>query len=916
MKLPTSSAFAMAVIVLTGTTPCRVHAGDPRFDVAPVSEYRYRVRIDLTAIQNARDMADLAIPGAVRIDRDANGRAPAFVRVLELNSGRSVDVESLTWSLRTVTDCEALDRVAADDKMLSVTLARMGRRVFARIEARPFQPDPVSGQWRLYTTIDAVFRVSGEVMESQTPGAIRHRTALPVSGCRTCPPPVPLGVSAGMGGTPADFSPHRSVTNSVAWKIEVSQPGLYRVTKADLLVAGVPDAYHDTSMLQVSCRDQVLPVWRSTDGPMGEDDWLMFYGAPVSGAATTRNVYWLSTIDTSPMPETISAEPTIDSAFVTSSWHTVEYAPKTFYRASHNPLDDSYDHWFAMEVAGGTMSNIAFMTPCPVRTGEVYLAYSIHGADAQPDVDPDHRSILRLEGITALDTTYNGRVRITGSVAVPATAVQDGISVVSLEQPVLPGVIPGRASAFIEWLRLCYQRQLLADELPFYFKGPDGPANVQIGGIPTNDVWLLDVSDPLAPKQMQDYTLAAGDDGWTLRFRDHEGGAKCFGLLHRPSVRPVGEMMLARFRNLSDPARQADYLLVTPAAFREPVYRLLKHRYKNGLSVQVATVDDVYNEFSYGVKDPVAIRRYFGYAYHHYAKDEPRYALLIGTGSFDPADYLGTGALGHVPVYLGPAPWRRTAFEQWYVTVDGPDLLPDIRLGRIPARTLAEVEHAVAKIIDFETTEADAPWRATALLVADKADAAHDFKAFTENNTRSHLEKGGFDPLFGIQKAYRDDLSQTIVRQTIQGALDSGVHLMHFMGHGGVRQWCSPSVWNVDNALAANNTIYPIVTVFTCQNGLFFDPVETCLVQAMLLNAGSASGMVAPTALAVQLYSEKLADGFYAALADDDDRDERLGDALQEGFLRLWTFNPNVAELRFYAIFGDPAQQIWGGARQ
>jgi hypothetical protein len=877
-------------------------------------------RLQLTFQLNAYDLTSgddvFAASDVIYLDRSEERLAPAFARALEVGGGRYVVLDGMTVQKETMPRPDSVSWGLTGENVVTVQLARMGRRVHVRVEVKPFQPDSDGKTVTVYRSIKSTFLLTEKVPESKETIALAEPEIAPMGDeytwCHTCPPAVPVGVAAG-AGEPGDFAPHRSVTNDAAWKIRIDAAGLYRITGADLATAGVPEAYRNASQLRLASRDQAVPMWSSTDAALGDDDWLMFYGAAAQSAYGRHNVYWLSIGSGDVSPEQIDAVPTFTDEPITSAWTMVEYAPKNFYRAAYNPLEDSYDHWFAMEVAGATTSNIVFATPYPVSTGDVYLAYSLHGVNATDAANPDHRSVLRVGGSLADTREYDEQVSVSGTVSVPAASISHAGTLVSVEQQVPPGVPhPAFSNAYIEWLRLCYQRLLVAQSLPFFFSGPASPGTIRVSQIPTQPFWLLDVSNPLQPIELFNYEISADGAAWRMDFEDAVGGSRCFAIFDESSVQSVFSIDRVHFLNLAETNRQVDYLVVAPDLFREPVNRLLRHRSQNGLSVQVATPEDIYNEFSYGMTDPVGIRQYFGYAYHHYQTDEPRYALLVGSGSYDPFNHLGASATSHIPVHMGPTPWRRTAHEQWYATIDGDDLLPDITVGRIPAATIAEVVHAVDKLVAFETAATNAPWRETALLVADEKDVNLDFKAFTEANTRSHLVTGGFDPVFGIQTAYRDDFSQTVVKQTIQGVLDGDVHIVHFMGHGGVRQWASPSIWNVDNASAANNTVYPIVGVFTCQNGLFFDPEETSLVQAMLLNSGGASGMVAPSALSVQLFSEKLADGFYEALAVD--RVERIGDAMQEGLLRLWSFNPNVAELRFYTIFGDPAQQIWTAA--
>ena len=89
--------------------------------------------------------------------------------------------------------------------------------------------------------------------------------------------------------------------------------------------------------------------------------------------------------------------------------------------------------------------------------------------------------------------------------------------------------------------------------------------------------------------------------------------------------------------------------------------------------------------------------------------------------------------------------------------------------------------------------------------------------------------------------------------------------------------------------------------------------ITCCPIGEIMTATGGASACLAPSALSVQSYAESLCDGYYRALGEE--HVSYLGDALLEGFLELYGVNPDIAELKSYTIFGDPAQLIWGGAR-
>jgi len=59
-------------------------------------------------------------------------------------------------------------------------------------------------------------------------------------------------------------------------------------------------------------------------------------------------------------------------------------------------------------------------------------------------------------------------------------------------------------------------------------------------------------------------------------------------------------------------------------------------------------VQDLYDEFSFGVKNPQALKDFFRRAQVSW-QGPPKFVLLVGDASFDHRDYLGLGNVDFVP---------------------------------------------------------------------------------------------------------------------------------------------------------------------------------------------------------------------------------------------------------------------------
>ena len=139
-----------------------------------------------------------------------------------------------------------------------------------------------------------------------------------------------------------------------------------------------------------------------------------------------------------------------------------------------------------------------------------------------------------------------------------------------------------------------------------------------------------------------------------------------------------------------------------------------------------ASTEAIAPEFGHGELTPDAIKEFIGYAYHEWRAPRLRYVLLLGDATFDFKNYLGTDVTNQVPPFMVRTSYLWTASDPAYAAVNGDDLLPDVAIGRLPAKSSEELRVMVAKILAYETGELseEAPF----VLVADNADRAGDFE--------------------------------------------------------------------------------------------------------------------------------------------------------------------------------------------
>ncbi len=72
---------------------------------------------------------------------------------------------------------------------------------------------------------------------------------------------------------------------------------------------------------------------------------------------------------------------------------------------------------------------------------------------------------------------------------------------------------------------------------------------------------------------------------------------------------------------------------------------------RRGCRSAVIDVQDLYDEFNFGVKSPHALKAFLANAKANWTT-KPRFVLLLGNGTFDPRNYLATNVPDLVPVKL------------------------------------------------------------------------------------------------------------------------------------------------------------------------------------------------------------------------------------------------------------------------
>jgi hypothetical protein len=340
---------------------------------------------------------------------------------------------------------------------------------------------------------------------------------------------------------------------------------------------------------------------------------------------------------------------------------------------------------------------------------------------------------------------------------------------------------------------------------------------------------------------------------------------------------------------------RADLTILTHSAFVPAAKRLQGWRQSQRLSVRVVDVEDLYDELSFGAKDPATLRSYL-------AGSRSKYALLIGDASIDPRNYLGLGSWDLLPTKLVPATYLKTASDDWFVDFNETGTA-GIPIGRIAVRTEAEASAVVDKLIALDRARASNPsWQGQVVHVADADDPDLAPYSFEE-------QVAALDGLVPANLAKTDilvgDVGASAARASILSALQSGAAIFTFVGHGSQDRWSKSNVLNLTDASSLTGApAVPVLLTLNCLNGAFMDAYADSIAERLQKAAGGPAATWASSGLSGSAGQMQMARSFYGQIFKNPG--VRLGDAVRAA--KKEAKDKDVKNT--WILFGDPTMIV------
>ncbi len=488
-----------------------------------------------------------------------------------------------------------------------------------------------------------------------------------------------------------------------------------------------------------------------------------------------------------------------------------------------------------------------------------------------------------------------------------------------------------RARALLDYIVVNAYRKLVfnGDFMEFVNPSTVGQGNVikfEISNVSSStQVW--DVTDPTRPKQMKLYH--SGNTAWFVAKTDSLRWFIAFNpekakppILEGYNLGPVAN------QNLHATPPSTQMIIVTYPDFKPAADKIAAlHRTYEDLDVKVVTTTQVYNEYSSGIPDLVAIRNYLRSVYVK-PGSRLKWVLLFGDGSYNnkPAP--------NNPLYIPTYQTLNSLNTDGYLTMTSDDFFAmmdfnegditnessgfcDLDVGRLPVKSLKEAQEVANKIEYYLRFQDKLPWKNYLVLVADDA-SQNIFMTDAEKTSLNLYQKS---PQFRLKKIYLDAYKAVVnfsgeeypgAVTEIKNRVEQGSLIFSYLGHGNETVLASERVVTISDVKSWKNLRrLSFFVTGTCEFGRFdlYEPtkIEVSAGEELVLNPqGGAIGMLTTTRISYSSVNYYINYAFFNRAFDRISQQKlSFGE-----IIRRAKFDYHNYYVHEFVLLGDPALKL------
>jgi hypothetical protein len=687
---------------------------------------------------------------------------------------------------------------------------------------------------------------------------------------------LPKELSETVNANLADMNTQRWLAAQPGVKIGVRKDGLFRVTRAELQAAGF-DVNSSPALWQLYKNGVEQNIIVEAGG-----NYIEFYGKAADTVESDTQIYYLIVgAQNGKRIGTKVLRPFAGNVVAKSYAQIYTQKYRSLYLSSI--LNGDANNFFG-PVVTGTGATINFNLPAvDFSIIKTTLSITIQGYSYFP-----HNISVLLNGETLDPISGENDQSMTKEYGVRTAFLREGAN--TLQLTALNGT---QDLSFFDSISVNYQRlyQAKNNQLAFY-------TNVYrtstVQGFTSPNIRVFDLTYPDSPTLVSNLNVT--QNGSTYEVKMPANRSYMMYAVEDSAVSPAATIVPNVPSTLATPAHNAALLILSHKNFISEANTWANYRRAQGLTVEVLDIEDVYDEFSYGVLNTNGIKDFLQYAKTNW-QTPPQYLLLMGDASYDYRNYEGNGYHNYIPTKLVDTVYMETGSDEALADFDD-DGLSEIAVGRIPSRTGSDVTQNLNRAQIFEAGVST--WTTRGALFASDEPDGYDFEALSQR-LREQLP-----PTMPATFVVRNHPTQAEARSTLLSALNQGKYIVNYSGHGSTGIWAASTFFGTPDALAmTNGNNLSLFTMLTCLNGYFINTNDSLSEGLLKAPNGGAVASWTSTGKTTPDVQEVMATRFYGQLTAGNM--PRLGDLIRDAK----TVVVGGRDVRLsWVLLGDPTLKV------
>ncbi|MCK6614018.1 MAG: C25 family cysteine peptidase [Ignavibacteriaceae bacterium] len=674
-------------------------------------------------------------------------------------------------------------------------------------------------------------------------------------------------------------------------KMKIGKDGVYRITQSDLSSLGISVSAINPKTFQLFTSGKEFPVYVAgeTDNTFDIQDYIEFtakrnYNPDYRIPNTQSQIYvdYLNKFSDSTIYfltwGTVNGKRIIESTFTPGLTDTVSHytffehreTNSFFQQLGVNVVDNQNPEFMPFKsfvwnwIFPGTLSQTFEATN--LVSGRLASVFFKAVSVGSPVTTNSHNIAVKINGVTVDTQVVNRNDVVVAGGYFNSSLINVGSNSFGFTN-YANGLNPNFFS--YDWIEYEYPRSLRAvsDSLTFRIRDTFliQPRYLRIENVNSSDVVLY--RHGADPRKFTGFQLTGGN----LLFSDTISTSNEYYLAGSNKIlRPVFDYV-KQFRNLRADAVSYRYIGITHPSLASSAADYTDFiRSEYNITTGLFYTSDIFDEFSYGYPDPEGLKNFLRMSAGKSTPQVLDYVTLIGSASYDFNRYIYKIRGSEVNPNLVPS-FGEPVSDTWYAMMDSGSYVQNFYIGRLPAKSNADVTNYLNKHRQYISQRYD-QWNKRALFFS--SGDGNNEPELLEIRRANQFIIDNYTNINPFNLAY-DHFYKTVTPVSdfgpyppsyIRNSISEGGLFISYLGHSGTRTWDNSISDPVHLENKYNKS--PLVTDFGCSTNKFAEP-DVEAFGAMFINQGQSIGYIGNSSLGFTSTTLNVSKYFYESILKD-----------------------------------------------